>query len=82
MYTCGAQIQDLDLEGLREGVALHVIRCYEPVKKLETLLLSGPMKISAFSVVILFSKRTVALVHQRNPSKEAFGFAINFCGLY
>ena len=34
-YTCGAQLQDLDLQGrLQEIVAMRVIRCREPVEKL------------------------------------------------
>ena len=34
-YTCGAQLQDLDLGGcLKENVEMRIIRCYEPVEKL------------------------------------------------
>ena len=35
LLTCGAQLDDLDLEGkLKDGVAMRVIRCYQPVEKL------------------------------------------------
>lgn len=34
-YTCGAQLEDLGLEGhLKEIVAMRIIRCHEPVEKL------------------------------------------------
>ena len=34
-YTCGAQLDDLDLEGkLRDGVAMRIVQCYQPVEKL------------------------------------------------
>ena len=33
-YTCGAQIQDLQLSGKLAEVYARDVRCYEPIKKL------------------------------------------------
>ena len=34
-YTCGAQLDDLCLDGrLKEGVAMRIIQCHQPVEKL------------------------------------------------
>ena len=71
-YTCGAQLQDLELGDRFSDVFVRQIRCHDPVELYQSVFTVLRKKIYKNNLTAYIHSVKIVLLQGKSPSKEEF----------